>query len=40
MKLAESIFYKVRAGDGNSYMTSSPGGLWELVFFRRERVDR
>jgi len=35
----ESIFYKVRADDGNLYIlrqqTSTPDGEWELVSFRR-----
>jgi hypothetical protein len=40
----ESVFYKVRADDGNLYIlrhqTSMPDGAWELVSFRltgRER---
>jgi hypothetical protein len=40
----ESIFYKVRADDGNFYIlrqqTSTPGGTWELVSFRRDQVKR
>lgn len=40
----ESIFYKVRAGDGNFYIlrrqTSTPDGSWELVSFRRDKVER
>ena len=35
----ESIFYKVRADDGNLYIlrqqTSTPDGAWDLVSFRR-----
>lgn len=35
----ESIFYKVRADDGNLYIlrqqTSTPEGTWDLVSFRR-----
>jgi hypothetical protein len=35
----ESVFYKVRADDGNLYMlrqqTSTPDGTWELVSFRQ-----
>jgi hypothetical protein len=35
----ESVFYKVRADDGNLYIlrqrTSTPDGTWELVSFRR-----
>jgi len=35
----ESIFYKVRADDGNLYIlrqqTWTPDGTWELVSFRR-----
>lgn len=35
----ESIFYKVRADDGNLYIlrqqTSTPDGQWELVSFRQ-----
>lgn len=35
----ETIFYKVRADDGNLYIlrqqTSTPDGQWELVSFRR-----
>ena len=35
----ESIFYKVRADDGNLYIlrqqTSSPNGAWDLVSFRQ-----
>jgi len=35
----ESIYYKVRADDGNLYIlrqqTSTPHGQWELVSFRR-----
>ncbi len=37
----DSIFYKVRAGDGNLYIlrqqTSTPDGIWELVSFRQGR---
>lgn len=40
----ESIFYKLRADDGNFYIlrqqTSTPDGVWELVSFRRDKVDR
>ena len=40
----ESIFYKVRADDGNLYIlrqqTSTPDGAWELVSFRRRREER
>lgn len=35
----ESIFYKIRADDGNLYIlrqhTSTPDGQWELVSFRQ-----
>lgn len=35
----ESLFYKVRADDGNLYIlrqwTSTPEGAWELVAFRQ-----
>jgi hypothetical protein len=35
----DSIFYKVRADDGNLYIlrqqTSTPDGQWELVSFRQ-----
>ena len=35
----ESLFYKVRADDGNLYIlrqwTSTPEGEWELVSFRQ-----
>jgi hypothetical protein len=35
----ESVFYKVRAGDGNLYIlrqqTSTPDGAWELISFRQ-----
>jgi hypothetical protein len=35
----ETMFYKVRADDGNLYIlrqqTSTPDGQWELVSFRR-----
>jgi len=35
----ESIFYKVRADDGNLYIlrqrTSTPDGMWDLVSFRQ-----
>ena len=37
----ESIFYKVRADDGNLYIlrqhTAMPGGMWELVSFREQK---
>jgi len=37
----ESIFYKVRADDGNLYIlrqrTSTPEGTWELISFRQTR---
>ncbi len=37
----ESIFYKVRADDGNLYIlrqqTSTPYGKWDLVSFRQTR---
>jgi len=37
----ESIFYKVRADDGNLYIlrqqTSMPDGKWDLVSFRQTR---
>lgn len=40
----ETIFYKVRADDGNLYIlrqqTSTPDGQWELVSFRRVGQDR
>lgn len=39
----ESIFYKVRADDGNLYIlrqkTSTPDGEWELVSFREARSE-
>ena len=39
----ESIFYKLRADDGNFYIlrqqTSTPDGVWELVSFRRDKAD-
>jgi len=35
----ESVFFKVRAGDGNLYIlrqeTSTPEGAWDLVLFRQ-----
>ena len=35
----ESIFYKVRADDGNLYIlrqqTSTPDGSWDLISFRQ-----
>jgi len=40
----ESIFYKVRADDGNFYIlrqrTSTPDGAWDLVSFRQTRGER
>jgi len=37
----DSIFYKVRADDGNFYIlrrqTSRPDGIWDLVSFRKEK---
>jgi hypothetical protein len=37
----ESIYYKVRADDGNLYIlrqqTSTPDGAWDLVSFRQTR---
>jgi uncharacterized protein (UPF0128 family) len=40
----ESIFYKVRADDGNVYIlrqqTSTPDAVWELVSFRQIRKER
>jgi uncharacterized protein (UPF0128 family) len=37
----QSIFYKVRADDGNLYIlrqqTSTPDRIWELVSFRQGR---
>ena len=37
----ESVFYKVRADDGNLYIlrqqTSTPDDVWELVSFRQGR---
>ncbi len=40
----ESIFYKVRADDGNLYIlrqqTSTPDGTWDLVSFRQTRGER
>ena len=40
----ESVFYKVRADDGNLYIlrqqTSLPGGAWELVSFRQTGKER
>jgi hypothetical protein len=39
-----SIFYKVRADDGNFYIlrqqTSTPDGTWDLVSFRQPRGER
>jgi len=36
----QSIFYKVRADDGNLYIlrqqTSTPDGVWDLVSFRQK----
>ncbi len=35
----EKAYYKVRADDGNLYIlgreTSTPDGVWDLVFFRQ-----
>jgi uncharacterized protein (UPF0128 family) len=40
----ESIFYKVRADDGNFYIlrqrTSTPDRAWDLVSFRQRREER
>jgi hypothetical protein len=40
----ESIFYKVRADDGNFYIlrqqTSTPNGMWDLVSFRQSGEER
>ena len=40
----ESIFYKVRADDGNLYILrqqiSTPDGEWELVSFRQTKEKR
>ena len=40
----ESIFYKVRADDGNLYIlrlqTSTPSGQWDLVSFRQGSDER
>ncbi len=40
----ESIFYKVRAVDGNFYIlrqrTSTPDRAWDLVSFRQRREER
>lgn len=40
----ESIFYKVRADDGNLYIlrqrTSTPECTWDLVSFREAREER
>jgi uncharacterized protein (UPF0128 family) len=40
----ESIFYKVRADDGNLYIlrqqTSTPDAPWDLVSFRQTREER
>jgi len=40
----ESIFYKVRADDGNLYIlrqqTSTPSGQWELISFRKGGPER
>lgn len=40
----ESIFYKIRADDGNLYIlrqqTSTPDGTWDLVSFRQRREER
>ncbi|MGA2904322.1 MAG: hypothetical protein ABSD98_10855 [Candidatus Korobacteraceae bacterium] len=37
----ESVFYKIRADDGNLYIlrqqVSTPDGGWELVSFRQDR---
>jgi len=40
----ESVFYKVRADDGNLYIlrqqTSMPDGEWDLVSFRQTGEER
>jgi len=40
----ESVFYKVRADDGNLYIlqqeTSMPEGAWSLVSFRQQEAKR
>jgi len=40
----ESIFYMVRADDGNLYIlrqrTSTPDGIWDLVSFRQTGSER
>ena len=40
----ESLFYKVRADDGNLYIlrqqTSMPDGTWDLVSFRHTAEER
>ena len=40
----ESIFYKVRADDGNFYIlrqrTSTPDRAWDLLSFRQRREER
>ncbi len=40
----ESIFYKIRADDGNLYIlrqeTSTPERAWDLVSFRQEKASR
>ena len=40
----ESIFYRVRADDGNVYIlrqqTSTPEGTWDLVSFRQTGNER
>jgi len=40
----ESIYYKVRADDGNVYIlrqqTCTPEGSWDLVSFRETRNER
>jgi len=41
---SESIFYKVRADDGNFYIlreqTPTPDGTWDLVSFQQRREER
>ena len=40
----ESVFYKLRATDGNIYIlrqyTTKPEGEWELISFRQDRERR
>ena len=40
----ESVFYKVRANDGNLYILrqekSTPEGAWDLASFRQQKAER